>query len=92
MIRNTVKIVTNLTFVTKTAAYVDVENDDPDDDEIIAFYLSQAANRSSRTDPMTGATKRKPAPTKPVPKNDTYSCVKCEFIASKQDILTAHIV
>ena len=72
------------------AEVIDIENNDPDDDDIIAFYLSQAANRSNRTDPVTEAIKPKPMPQQPIPKNDNYACNKCAFKTGKEDTLKAH--
>ena len=40
------------------AEVIDMENDDVDDDDVIQFYLQQSRNRSTRTGPMSQATKK----------------------------------
>ena len=67
------------------ADVIDMEDNDPDDDEVIAFYLSQSLNKTKRTTPMSEAVKDKTAaPT------DDQVCDVCTFKTNRKDILLAH--
>ena len=60
---------------------------DPNDDDVIEFYLSQSRNRSERTTPMSEAENAKKT-TKPA---DEFVCEKCNFRTNRKDILSAHM-
>ena len=68
------------------AEIIDLDNEDPDDDEVIAFYLNQALNKSRRTSPMTEANNER--------KNEStneHACETCNFKSNRKDILEAHM-
>ena len=44
------------------AEVIDILDDDPDDEEVIEFYLTQNMNRSTRTTPVTEATNKTARP------------------------------
>ena len=54
-------------------------NDDPNDEEVIAFYIQQEAQRAKRTSPMSEAMKTK-----------QHECNRCKFVAKTKTQLDDH--
>ena len=68
------------------------ETDDETDEEIevVEFFMKQRENRSNRTNPASNAEKPRNNSTGSLPKNQRFTCSKCNFVAVKEDLLTEH--
>ena len=68
----------------------DLEDNEPDDDEVIAFYLQQNVNRAKRTGPMEQPTLKKQNTTPQSKKNLPFKCDLCDFTAKTQININLH--